>query len=95
MNTFLHIQIISIVIYRPIFNEFCDGASHIEFKSLEEAEDECSKRENCIGLVDNCGEGKSFYLCYPHQSKMPSRCGSVLYLAPGKLYHVSHVYINN
>ena len=81
--------------YRPIFNEYCEGYGKNEFSSLEEAEDECSKNELCIGLMDNCGEGKSFYLCSKVQSQRPSRCRSILYLAPSKLHYKYIAYEYN
>ena len=72
--------------YRPIFNKFCEGHENKEFLSLHEAEVECLQSGVCTGLFDNCGEHKSFYLCNQHNSHEPSRCGSILYLPPGKSY---------
>ena len=75
-------------IYRTYFNKFCDWTGDDwtnTYTDYEKAETKCIEDDSCIGFYDSCGESKIFHLC-DHQKfrKIPSRCGSILYLAPRK-----------
>ena len=67
-------------VYYETTNAYCkrNGNSN-SFSELVAAKANCSADDNCIGISDNCGEGKSFKLCNAPLSLVPSACGSVVY----------------